>query len=525
MNKLLDFADLGLSAEMLDIIHRKGFEAPSPIQEKVIPLVLGTDMDIIGQAQTGTGKTAAFGLPIIDRLKDRRKSVKVLVLTPTRELGLQVAEELQSFRGEKKIKILPVYGGQSMELQLRHLKQGVDIVVGTPGRILDHLKRKSLNVDQLDYCVLDEADEMLNMGFLEDIEKILDFTNDDKRTLLFSATMPKEIVGVAAKYMQKYEHVRVQNQDLTVPQTDQIYFQVSEENKFEALCRIIDIEIGFYGIVFCRTRVDADKIAHRLLDRGYDADSLHGDLVQSQREKVMGRFKHKLINVLVATDVAARGLDVNDLTHVINYSLPQDPEAYIHRIGRTGRAGKEGTAVTFMTPEEENKLAFIGRKTKSNIRREKLPKIRDIIRAKKKRIRADLHDIIESELAQDLLPMADKLLEDHEPNQVLAALLKYAFAEELDRGSYNEIRDVQPVISGKTRLFIARGRKDNMTPKKLIRFIRDKVHIPPRKIQDILIQPEFSFLTVPFREAELIMKHFNKGKRGKKQLVERARPK
>ncbi|MBN1996069.1 DEAD/DEAH box helicase [candidate division KSB1 bacterium] len=525
MKNLQSFADLGLSSRILEIIHRKGFEAPSPIQEKVIPLVLQSNMDIIGQAQTGTGKTAAFGLPIMDILQDNSKSVNVLVLTPTRELCIQVAEELHSLKGKKKFKILPVYGGQSMELQLRHLKQGVDIVVGTPGRILDHLNRKSLKVDRLDFCVLDEADEMLNMGFLEDIEKILDFTNSDKRTLLFSATMPKEIVKVASKYMHRYEHVRVQNEEMTVPQTDQIYFQVSEENKFEALCRIMDIEDGFYGIVFCRTRLDADRIAHRLLDRGYDADSLHGELVQSQREKVMGRFKNKLINVLVATDVAARGLDVSDLTHVINYALPQDPDAYIHRIGRTGRAGKEGTAVTFITPEEENKLEFIGRKTKSTIRREKLPKIRDIIRAKKKRIHTDVQELIESELAHDLLPMAEKLLAENQPEQVLAALLKLAFAEELDRGSYNEIRDVQPVISGKTRLFIARGQKDKMTPKKIIHFIRDRVKIQPDKIQDILIQPEFSFITVPFREAELILKQFNTGKSGRKSLVEKARPK
>ncbi len=523
MKELQQFSSLGLSEGTLKALRKKGFEVPSPIQLKVIPLMLQGNKDIVGQAQTGTGKTAAFGLPLIETIAAAEKDVKALILTPTRELCIQVAEELASFKDRKKLKILPVYGGQSMPQQIRHLKQGVHIIVATPGRLIDHLQRKTLKLDNLDYCILDEADEMLNMGFLEDIEKILQYTNADKRTLLFSATMPKEIVSVAERYMGDYDLVKVTEQQITVPQTEQIYFQVAERDKFEALCRIIDVEEEFYGLVFCRTKHDADKIAHRLLDRGYDAEALHGDLSQPQREKVMNKFKKHHVNVLVATDVAARGIDVIDLTHVINFALPQDPESYVHRIGRTGRAGKEGTAVTFITPEEEKKLLTIERKTKSTIRKEKLPDVKDILSAKKQRIETDVENIASLEPLQEYVPMAQNLLSRNDAEKIVAALIKYAFSDELDASSYNEIRDVAPKIPGQTRLFIARGRKDGMTPKKLIRFINEQVRIDSYKIKDILIQEDFSFINVPFKEAEKILDYFKKG-RGKKSIVEIAKP-
>ncbi|RPH90554.1 MAG: DEAD/DEAH box helicase [Calditrichaeota bacterium] len=526
MSDLESFRVLGLSEETLKTIKHKGFEEPTPIQEKVIPLLLHSDKDIVGQAQTGTGKTAAFGLPLLERINPSAHEVKAIVLTPTRELTIQVAEELASMRGKKKLKIAPVYGGQSMELQMRHLREGVHIVVGTPGRIMDHLRRKTLKIDHLDYFILDEADEMLNMGFLEDVQEILKYTNTDKRNLLFSATMPAEILQIAKTQMGPYEMIKVQDQQLTVEQTDQIYFQVSEANKFEALCRIIDYVEDFYGLIFCRTKNDSDQIAHRLLDRGYDAEALHGDLSQIQREKVMNKFKKRWVNILVATDVAARGIDVSDLTHVINFSLPHDPEAYVHRIGRTGRAGKEGTAVTFITPSEEKKLLIIERKTKAKIRREKLPQIKEIIEAKQVRIQTEVENMAVLDDLTDYVPLAQDLLRGNDAELVLAAVLKYAFEEELDPAHYNELRSEQPKPhGGQTRLFIARGHKDQMTPKKLIRMITEETHIPPKKIQEIRIQEEFSFMTVPFREAEMILKHFNRGKKGKKPLVEVARPK
>ena len=287
--------------------------------------------------------------------------------------------QYNSLKGNKKLHIVPIYGGQAIELQLRSLKKGVDVVVGTPGRVLDHIRRKTMNLQEISYLVLDEADEMLNMGFIDEVEKIMKATNPEKRTMLFSATMPKEILRIAKKYMGKYEFVAVEKETLTVNLTDQIYFEVATSDKFDALCRIIDIEHEFYGLVFCRTKVDVDKIAKHLVDRGYDADALHGDISQYQRELILNKFKKKRTNILVATDVAARGIDIVELSHVINYSLPQDPESYVHRIGRTGRAGKEGTAITFVTPEEYRRLLFIKRIAKTEIRKEKLPRIKDII--------------------------------------------------------------------------------------------------------------------------------------------------
>ena len=304
------FKNLGLSENTLKVLKQRGFEEPTPIQQKTIPAVLKGSKDIVGQAQTGTGKTAAFGLPIIELLQERLGVVQTLVLTPTRELAIQVAEEINSLKGKKRLSIVPIYGGQSFDLQLRSLKKGVDIVVGTPGRILDHLRRRTLRLDKISFLVLDEADEMLNMGFLEDVTEIMKSAGLNRRTLLFSATMPQEIRHISKKYMGEHDVLKVSKGQLTIRQTDQIYFEVSPSDKFEALCRIIDIEEEFYGLVFCRTKIDTDTIANHLGERGYDADALHGDLSQGQREKILNKFKKRLINILVATDVAARGLDV-----------------------------------------------------------------------------------------------------------------------------------------------------------------------------------------------------------------------
>jgi len=310
------FKNLGLSKETLEVIKLRGFESPTLIQEKTIPAILKGNKDIVGQAHTGTGKTAAFGLPIIELLLENSRTVQVLVLTPTRELAIQVAEEIHSLKGKKQLSIVPIYGGQDITVQLRSLKKGVDIVVGTPGRILDHLKRHTLKLDQISFLVLDEADEMLNMGFIEDVESIMEKTAPIKRTMLFSATLQQEIIKIAQKHMGEYDVMKVIEEGLTVSETDQIYFEVAESDKFEALCRIIDIEEDFYALIFCRTRVDVDTIANHLIKikRGYNAAALHGDMSQNIREKIWNTFKKHLIDVLVATDVAARGLDVQDLT-------------------------------------------------------------------------------------------------------------------------------------------------------------------------------------------------------------------
>ncbi len=524
MENLERFLQLGVSEGTLTALKKKGFEAPTPIQEKIIPMLMDHDRDLVGQAQTGTGKTAAFGIPIIEKIAERSKKVQVLILVPVRELAIQVAEEINSLKGKKKLRIVPIYGGQSIELQLKSLRKGVDVVVGTPGRVLDHLERGSLSLQQVSYVVLDEADEMLNMGFIEDVERILTLTPPERTTLLFSATIPPEIRAVARKYMNDYEMITVDKKQITVDLTDQIYFEVSAADKFEALCRIIDIEKDFYGLVFCRTKVDVDHIATHLIDRGYDAEALHGDISQSQREKISQKFKKKRINILVATDVAARGIDIHNLTHVINYSIPQDPDSYVHRIGRTGRAGNEGTAITFITPEEYRKLMYIKKAARTDIRKEKLPKIQEVINVKKSRIKSEIEELAQSEISEEYRQMAQELLDGNDPEMAVAALLKYTFRNELDPGNYNEIRDAFPPIQGKTRLFVAWGKKDRMGKRKLVDFIEKKAGIDQRKIDNVQVFDSYSFITVPFREAERILRSFQKENGGRRPAVEIARP-
>ncbi|OGU66883.1 MAG: hypothetical protein A2499_09705 [Stygiobacter sp. RIFOXYC12_FULL_38_8] len=441
MNKI-NFESLGLSEEMLNSIKMKGFEEPTEIQSKIIPLILANKTDLIGQAQTGTGKTAAFGLPILDQLTSNSKKIQALVLVPTRELAIQVSDEINSLRGNKNIHVAPIYGGQSYETQFRRLNKGVDIIVGTPGRMIDHLNRKSLNVDGVSFVVLDEADEMLNMGFIDDIEDILSRTNKNRRTLLFSATMPPRIMELAKKYMGKHEIIRTIKSGQTTELTEQKYFEVKEADKFDALCRIIDTTSEFYGLVFCRTKTDVDNVSSKLLDRGYDAEGLHGDISQNIREKILGKFRKKQVNILAATDVAARGLDIDELTHVINYSLPQDPEAYLHRIGRTGRAGKEGTAITFVTPDEFRKLRFIKTITQTEIRKERIPQIHEVIDFKKTKILTEVNSLIEYGTGANYIMLAQELLMNNSAEEVVAALLKFNFQNELEEGSYARIHDL-----------------------------------------------------------------------------------
>ena len=526
VNKLEGFAALGLSEKTIKALAKKGFEEPSPIQALTIPVLLKGEKDVVGQAQTGTGKTAAFGLPILEMIDKSNGNVRAIVLAPTRELAIQVAEEINSFANGRKLKIVPVYGGQSIELQIRQLKKGVDIVVGTPGRVQDLIDRKVLKLDKLEYFILDEADEMLNMGFVEDIEKILESTNKDKRMLFFSATMPKEILKIAENHMRKdYEILKVEAKELTTNLTDQIYFEVKQKDKFEALCRIIDLEPDFYGIVFCRTKNDVNELTGKLNDRGYDAGELHGDITQKHREVTLNRFKARKLSILVATDVAARGIDVNDLTHVVNYAIPQEAESYVHRIGRTGRAGKEGTAITFMTPSEYKKLLQIKRITKTDIRKEKLPEIKDVILSRKHRIIENITNILQEGNLNGFLDMAKDLLKEGNPEEIVASLLKSAYEDVLDTSNYNEIEEATVDHTGKTRLFIALGRVDKITPKKLVEFIVKESNIDSNKIKGVEVYENFSFMSVPFAEAEVILEIFMKVRKGRKPLVEKAKEK
>lgn len=519
MEKLIEFKKMGLSEPTLKALKRKGFEEPTPIQKEVIPFLLQQDKDLIGQAHTGTGKTAAFGLPILEQMEPGKKHIQVLALVPTRELAIQVAEELNSLKARQSIRIIPIYGGQSIDLQFKRLKKGVDIVVGTPGRIIDHLNRKTMKLHECTRVVLDEADEMLNMGFIDDIKSILTATDPGRQTLLFSATMPKEILAVAKSHMRDYETISITKKELTVDLTDQIYFEVNRADKFEALCRIVDVEEDFYGLVFCRTKNDVDQVSNQMADRGYDVAGLHGDISQAQREKILSKFKRKRINILVATDVAARGIDIRELSHVINFSIPQDPESYVHRVGRTGRAGQQGTAITFITPEEYRKLSYIKRITKTEIRREKLPQVDDIIRMKKKRIKSELNALVNDRLPAEYLHMALDLLDNNEPQNVVAAMLKHIFANELDRSTYNEIRDVHPKIQGKTRLFIGYGKKDRLTKRSLVEEVKKLTGIPDRKIDNVQVFERYSLITLPFRDAEKILHTYQSQRRGKQPVV------
>jgi len=519
------FKELGLADSTIRALNKKGFEEPTQIQKEVIPLFLKTSSDIVGQAQTGTGKTAAFGLPLIEKINKNIKAPQALILTPTRELALQVAEEINSLKGEKDLDIAAIYGGQSMDQQLRRLRRGVDIVVGTPGRIKDHLLRKTLNLSAVNYFILDEADEMLNMGFIEDVEEILSYASKERRVLLFSATMPRPILELAQKYMKKYEFIKASQDQLTVSLTDQIYFEMNHSDKFEALCRIIDSETEFYGLVFCRTKIDVDELVKKLISRGYDSDGLHGDISQTQRERILDKFKQRRITILVATDVAARGIDVSDLTHVINFSLPQNPQSYVHRIGRTGRAGRSGTAITFITSDEYRKLVFIKRITKTDIRRKDLPGVQEVINSKRTRIKKSIVDLIGSDNTKKHNNFAKDILGKNNPESVISALIEYSFGQELDEARYSRIREPYVDKKGTTRLFVARGKADKMTRGKIVDMVKQVARIDPRKISDVAVFDNFSFITVSFKEAEIILNAFQKTKSGKKPLVEKAKDK
>lgn len=524
------FAALGLSQNVLNALQKKGWETPSEIQEKTIPLLLKNEKDVVGQAQTGTGKTGAFGLPLIDQLDDSSRKVQALILCPTRELAIQVADEITSFKGDKRLWVQAVYGGASFGTQARALEKGTQIVVGTPGRIRDHIERGTLKLGNVTHVVLDEADEMLNMGFEEEVREILKQVPEQKRMLLFSATMPTPILKIAKTFMGNYELIAVEKKQATTELVDQMYFEVSERDRFEALCRIIDTEPEFYGIVFCRTKAETDTVADKLIDRGYDAEAIHGDVTQNQRELTLKKFKLRKIVILVATDVAARGIDVNDLTHVVNYNLPQDPEAYVHRIGRTGRAGKHGTAITIVSPSEKRDLLFIQKIARTQFRREEVPAVDVVIETKKMKLKTDLMNLLEHKSATDYLTLAQELLEDdREPAQVLSAILNYTFKDTLKESMYREIGKIQTAKQGTAtsssdaRLFVAKGHTANFNAAKVIDFVASEAGIDPQAIHDVRVYDNFSFITLPAEQAEQVLVVFGKNKRGGKPLVTRAK--
>ena len=521
MPDLEKFRALGLSELSIEALAAKGFEEPSPIQEKVIPLLLSGKKGLIGQAQTGTGKTAAYGLPIIELVEGGAKQPAALILSPTRELCLQIVDELNSLRGDKKLSIAAIYGGEPVEYQIHNVKKGVDIAVGTPGRIIDLIERGVLKLDRIQFAILDEADEMLDMGFVEDIEHILEGTPEEKRMLMFSATMPQQIQKIAERFMRSdYEIVRTEMNRLAVELTDQSYYEVRRENKLEALSRLIDITDDMYAMIFCRTRSDVDDLVEALHYRGYPVEALHGDIAQAQRTKVITRFKEGKFKLLIATDVAARGIDVNGLSHVINFSIPTSTEAYVHRIGRTGRAGRQGKAVTFVTPGETRTLQRIRREANADIKREAIPLATDVLEAKKRRVASKITEMIAGGEHTDYLSFAEELLAicDH-PAEIVSSLLKLKYAGELLENTYGDInisrdstgrrRDRDEVKRGAmARLFFSVGRADGIGPGDMLDIIYDRSHVRKSNIGRIDMKDKCSFVEVPESYANTVVTAF-----------------
>nr|5IVL_A Chain A, DEAD-box ATP-dependent RNA helicase CshA [Geobacillus stearothermophilus 10]5IVL_B Chain B, DEAD-box ATP-dependent RNA helicase CshA [Geobacillus stearothermophilus 10] len=417
------FQELGLSQEVMKAIERMGFEETTPIQAKTIPLSL-QNKDVIGQAQTGTGKTAAFGIPIVEKVDVKNGAIQALVVAPTRELAIQVSEELYKIGAVKRVRVLPIYGGQDIERQIRALKKHPHVIVGTPGRIIDHINRGTLRLEHVHTVVLDEADEMLNMGFIEDIEAILSHVPAERQTLLFSATMPDPIRRIAERFMNEPELVKVKAKEMTVPNIQQYYLEVHEKKKFDILTRLLDIQAPELAIVFGRTKRRVDELAEALNLRGYAAEGIHGDLSQAKRLSVLRKFKEGAIEILVATDVAARGLDISGVTHVYNFDIPQDPESYVHRIGRTGRAGKTGVAMTFVTPREIGQLHHIERTTKRKMERMKPPTLDEALEGQQRIAIEKLLNVVETENLSFYKRAAEELLEEHDSVTIVAACLK-----------------------------------------------------------------------------------------------------
>lgn len=418
----MKFSELGLSDSLLKAIKRSGYEEATPIQEQTIPMVL-EGKDVIGQAQTGTGKTAAFGLPIIENVDTENPNIQAIIISPTRELAIQTQEELYRLGKDKHVRVQVVYGGADIRRQIKSLKQHPQILVGTPGRLRDHINRHTVKLDHIKTLVLDEADEMLNMGFLEDIESIIKETPDDRQTLLFSATMPPEIKRIGVQFMSDPETVRIKAKELTTDLVDQYYVRARDYEKFDIMTRLIDVQDPDLTIVFGRTKRRVDELSKGLIARGYNAAGIHGDLTQDKRSKIMWKFKNNELDILVATDVAARGLDISGVTHVYNYDIPSDPDSYVHRIGRTGRAGHHGVSLTFVTPNEMDYLHEIEKLTRVQMLPLKPPTAEEAFKGQVASAFNDIDELIAQDSTDRYEEAAEKLLETHNATDLVAALL------------------------------------------------------------------------------------------------------
>ena len=507
------FTELDIRPEILKAVANMGFEAMSPIQAKAIPVEL-SGRDVIGQAQTGTGKTAAFGIPILQKVDPKLKKPQAIVLCPTRELAIQVADEIRKLaKYMASVKILPIYGGQEISKQIRSLKSGVQIIIGTPGRMMDHMRRKTVKFDNIHTVVLDEADEMLDMGFREDMETILTETPQDRQTVMFSATMPKAIMDIARNFQKDARVIKVVRKELTVSNIEQFYYEVRPKNKTEVLCRLIDIYNPRLSVVFCNTKRQVDELISELKGRGYFADGIHGDMKQQQRDRVMDDFRSGNVDILIATDVAARGIDVDDVDMVFNYDIPQDEEYYVHRIGRTGRAGRSGMALSFISGKEVYKLKDIERYCKTKILAKPVPSLDDVKNTKLDNMFDKIKQTIEEGGLTDMVNLVEEHVnqEEYTSMDMAAALLKMLIGDTLDR--VDEVEDFHFDMdrddSRMVRLFINIGKKDKIKPSNILGAIAGESGMPGKLVGAIDMMDNYTFVDVPAIHAEKILKVMN----------------
>jgi ATP-dependent RNA helicase DeaD len=544
------FADLGLRPELLNALSDLGYEEPTPIQREAIPPLL-EGRDLVGQAATGTGKTAAFALPIVQQLsgEGRRTGPAALVLVPTRELAVQVSQAFHRYGRGLGVRVLPIYGGQPIGWQMKALERGVDVVVATPGRALDHIGRGTLRLQDIEAVVLDEADEMLDMGFAEDIEEILRATPGDRRTVLFSATLPPRIKGLTGRYLRDPVQVQVGREEAPpgqAPLVRQSAYVVARAHKPAALGRLLDVEAPTAAIVFCRTREEVDQLTETLNGRGYRAEALHGGMSQDQRDRVMGRLRSGTAELLIATDVAARGLDIDQLTHVVNYTVPSAPDSYVHRIGRVGRAGREGVAITLAEPREHRMLKTIERATKQRIAVEKVPTVADLRARRFELTRAALQESLLEDDLTHFLAVVEPLAEEFDVMEVALAAVKLAYESSGAAADEEEIPQVAPKTEregrdrrgaagrrerrggrpaqGMTRLFVGVGRSAAIRPQDLVGAIAGESGLAGRDIGAIEIADRFSLVEVPESAADQVIKALRRTTiKGRKATVRRER--
>ncbi len=532
------FEELGVSEEIRRAIDELGFEHPMPVQEEVIPYLLGNGNDVIALAQTGTGKTAAYGIPVLQKTDAENKETQALILSPTRELCLQIADDLNAFaKYMPGMHIIPVYGGASIQGQIRELRHGVQVIVATPGRLIDLMERGVVNLDKVNNVVLDEADEMLNMGFSESINAIFDKVPADRNTLLFSATMSKEVEKIAKNYLHDYKEIVVGSRNEGAENVNHICYVVSAKDKYLALKRIVDFYPHIYAIIFCRTKLETQEVADKLIRDGYNAESLHGDLSQQQRDLTMQKFRQHTVQLLVATDVAARGLDVDDLTHVINYGLPDDVENYTHRSGRTGRAGKKGTSISIIHTREQYKVRNIEKIIGKEFVEGTLPTPEEIC---KKQLYKVMDDIMKTDVDEELIapymPDIMRQFEYIDKEDIMQKVVSITFGRFLNyyknapeivrptskrgekgdrksqrdgRGGASRQRGPRKAEEGYRRLFINLGKQDGFYPGEIMQFVNHHMHGPKQAIGHIDLLPKFSYIEVPTGDAEKVMSALN----------------